>query len=88
MGRMPQIISRVSGVTEDGAGFILQQLSQVVWELQEEDVGRVEAGDVVTIDVPNLGYPFVPGVTAVTDKDRTTFKLVRVSKGGDPAFQG
>lgn len=85
---MPQLVGKVVEASEDGSCIRLQNLENVEWVLDEQDWGRVEPEDVVCIDVPALPYPFVPGLTQITDEIRSDFRLVRVSKRGNPAFQG
>lgn len=62
------------------------------WTIRGDDMGRVEKGDVVTVEVfRDIMLPI-----ELTENDRVCgfigkpdgYRIVRVSKGGDPAFQG
>ena len=88
----PQMIA---GVVEVGFNertgedyFILRHVPGFEFRLREEDLGRVEVGDTVCVEIVTDIYPWNGDVSQLTEADRTQYRLVRVSKGGNPAFQG
>lgn len=87
----PQVISKVAevGILPGGRHwFVLQNIPGIEFQVHEEDEGRIERGDVVCIEVVTDIYPWNGDPSVFTEADRTKYKLIRVTKGGDPAFQG
>lgn len=75
-------------IEADEVGFQLRNMEGVVWLFNEESYGRIEKGDVATIELERDLYPWLGDKSVFTEEDRTSYKLIRVSKGGNPAFQG
>lgn len=77
-------ISRTTGKLS----FVLRNVPAVEFVLREEDEHRVEAGDVVHVEIPGDIYPWNGDPSRISEDDKVSYKLRRVSKGGNPAFQG
>lgn len=73
---------RVAGNT-----FCFTSIPDMEWPVLDEYRDRIEDGDVIWVELPDVAFP-LSRLEQITEEARRTYKLVRVSKGGDPAFQG
>lgn len=67
--------------------FWFTSVPDMEWPVLDEYGDRIEDGDVIWVELPDVAFPLT-NLAQITEADRCTYKLVRVSKGGDPAFRG
>lgn len=82
-----QLIAKVVAFDEK-EGFQLQNMEGFVWPVHRKDKGRIGLGDVVCIQLQRDVYPWNGDVSVFNEHDKAQYKLIRVSKGGNAAFQG
>lgn len=69
-------------------GFQLKNMEGFTWPVHRKDQGRVALGDVVCIELQRDVFPWLGDVGVFNEHDKAHYRLIRVSKGGNPAFQG
>jgi hypothetical protein len=82
--RRAHVGGKVCSVGE--TSFQMENL-EVTWPLREEDRHRVEVGDAVTVETV-VDFPWGGDPSGLDESDRVKTRIVRISKGGNAAFQG
>ena len=77
------------GTPDETQTFRFENMPDVPWQLHPRDHGRVEEGDIAWVEIQSefFGRPDVQP-DDIPNREYVHPRLIRVSKGGDPAFQG